>query len=127
MIEVVIDERCSGCGTCVDACPSDVLALGPDGKATISRQDDCQTCLLCELYCPADALFVWPDCEAPAGITADQALASGQLGAFRRDSGWGEHAATFTNQHWRMGSIFERARLAAIERAVITKAEETKP
>jgi NAD-dependent dihydropyrimidine dehydrogenase PreA subunit len=127
MIEVVIDERCTGCGTCVEACPSDVLALGPRGKAIIARQDECQTCLLCELYCPADALFVWPDCEAPVGITADQALASGQLGAFRRDSGWGEHAGTFTNQHWRMGSIFERARLAAIERAAITKAEETKP
>jgi NAD-dependent dihydropyrimidine dehydrogenase PreA subunit len=127
MIEVVIEDRCTGCGDCVAACPSDVLALGPGGKATIARQDDCQTCLLCELYCPTDALFVWPDCEAPAGITADQALASGQLGAFRRDSGWGEHAANFTNQHGRMGSIFERARLAAIERAAITKAEETKP
>ena len=117
MIEVVIDERCSGCGDCVDACPSDVLAMGPNGKAVIAHQADCQTCLLCELYCPTDALFVWPDCEAPVGITAEQALASGQLGAFRRDSGWGEYAGTFTNQHWRMGSIFERARLAAIERA----------
>ena len=115
MIEVVIEERCSGCGDCVDACPSDVLTVGPGGKAVIARQADCQTCLLCELYCPSDALFVWPDCEAPIGITADQALASGQLGAFRRDSGWGEHAATHSNQHWRMGSIFERARLQAIE------------
>lgn len=130
MIEVVIDERCTGCGTCVDACPSDVLALGPGGKVVIARQADCQTCLLCELYCPADALFVWPDCETPAGITAagitaDQALASGQLGAFRRDSGWGEHAATHGNQHWRMGSIFERARLLAIEIAAAQTVETT--
>ncbi len=71
-----------------------MLEVGPGGKAVIARQADCQTCLLCELHCPADALFVWPDCEAPAGITAEQVLASGQLGAFRRDSGWGEHAAT---------------------------------
>ena len=128
MIEVVIEERCSGCGDCVDACPSDVLAVGPNGKAVIAQQGDCQTCLLCELYCPTDALFVWPDCDKPVGITADQALASGQLGAFRRDSGWGEHAGTFTNQHWRMGSIFERARLAAIERAPTpNQAKETKP
>lgn len=129
MIEVVIDERCSGCGDCVDACPSDVLAVGPNGKAVIAHQADCQTCLLCELYCPTDALFVWPDCEKPVGITAEQALASGQLGAFRRDSGWGEHAGTFTNQHWRMGSIFERARLAAIDRAKhpISQAKETIP
>ena len=125
MIEVVIDERCTGCGTCVDACPSDVLELGADGKAVIARQADCQTCLLCELHCPADALFVWPDCEAPAGITADQALASGQLGAFRRDSGWDEHAATHSNQHWRMGSIFERARLMAIHIAAQKSAQET--
>jgi NAD-dependent dihydropyrimidine dehydrogenase PreA subunit len=124
MIEVVIDERCSGCGTCVDACPSDVLAVGPGGKAVIARQADCQTCLLCELHCPTDALFVWPDCEAPAGITAEQALASGQLGAFRRDSGWGEHAATHSNQHWRMGSIFERARLQAIQIAAQKSAQE---
>ena len=123
MIEVVIEDRCSGCGDCVDACPSDVLAVGPGGKAVIARQADCQTCLLCELYCPSDALFVWPDCEAPAGITADQALASGQLGAFRRDSGWGEHARAYTNQHWRMGSIFERARLQAIEVAAAKSAQ----
>ncbi|EJL24055.1 ferredoxin [Caulobacter sp. AP07] len=124
MIEVVIDARCNGCGDCVDACPSDVLEAGPGGKAVIARQADCQTCLLCELYCPADALFVWPDCEAPVGITAQQALASGQLGAFRRDSGWGEHAASFTNQHWRMGSIFERARLQAMEIAAARNSTE---
>jgi NAD-dependent dihydropyrimidine dehydrogenase PreA subunit len=127
MIEVVIDERCSGCGTCVDVCPSDVLAIGPNGKAVIAQQADCQTCLLCELYCPDDALFVWPDCDKPVGVTAEQALASGQLGAFRRDSGWGEHAGVFTNQHWRMGSIFERARLAVIERSQSAKAKETNP
>jgi NAD-dependent dihydropyrimidine dehydrogenase PreA subunit len=126
MIEVVIEDRCGGCGDCVNACPSDVLAVGANGKAVIAHQADCQTCLLCELYCPADALFVWPDCDKPVGITADQALASGQLGAFRRDSGWGEHAATHTNQHWRMGSIFERARLAAIERAQNPQVPQTK-
>ncbi|WP_029917156.1 ferredoxin family protein [Caulobacter sp. UNC358MFTsu5.1] len=125
MIEVVIDERCTGCGTCVDACPSDVLEVGSDGKARIARQADCQTCLLCELHCASDALFVWPDCEAPAGITAAQALASGQLGAFRRNSGWGEHAATHSNQHWRMGSIFERARLQAIQIAAQKSAQAT--
>ncbi len=128
MIEVVIEERCTGCGTCVDACPSDVLEVGPQGKAVIARQADCQTCLLCELYCPADALFVWPGIEAPVGITAAQALESGQVGAFRRDSGWGEHAARFSDQHWRMGAIFERARRLAIDLAAAkTKTEETTP
>jgi NAD-dependent dihydropyrimidine dehydrogenase PreA subunit len=117
MIEVVIEERCGGCGDCVDACPSDVLRVGEAGKVVIAAQADCQTCLLCELYCPTDALFVWPEVDRIAGITAEQALASGQLGTFRRDHGWGEHAATHTNQHWRMGAIFERAYRQATELA----------
>lgn len=117
MIEVVIEERCIGCGDCVDACPSDALRVGEAGKVVIAAQADCQTCLLCELYCPTDALFVWPETDRIAGITAEQALASGQLGAFRRDHGWGEHAATHTNQHWRMGAIFERAYRQATELA----------
>jgi ferredoxin len=94
-----------------------VLRLGEGGKAVIAYQADCQTCLLCELYCPADALFVWPEVDRVIGFAAKQAEASGQLGAFRRDHGWGEHAATRTNQHWRMGAIFERARLLAVETA----------
>lgn len=115
MIEVIVEDRCTGCGDCVEACPSDVLRVGERGKAVIAHQADCQTCLLCELYCPADALFVWPEVDRVIGVTAEQALASGQLGAFRRDHGWGEHAGAHTNQHWRMGAIFERARLLAIE------------
>lgn len=117
MIEVVIDDRCGGCGSCVDVCPSDVLERAASGKAVIARQADCQTCYLCELYCPEDALFVWPQTDHIAGITADQALATGDVGGFRRDSGWDEHAGAHTNQHWRMGAIFERARLMAIDDA----------
>ncbi|MET3665801.1 ferredoxin family protein [Caulobacter sp. 1776] len=117
MIEVVVEDRCNGCGDCVQACPSDVLRMGADGRAVIAHQADCQTCLLCELYCTTDALFVWPQVDRVVGLSAEQALASGQLGAFRRDHGWGEHTTTHTNQHWRMGAIFERARLLAVETA----------
>jgi hypothetical protein len=37
---------------------------------------------------------------------------SGWLGQFRRDSGWGEWAEDprYRNQHWRMDSVFARAR-----------------
>lgn len=125
MIEVVVEERCTGCGDCVQACPSDVLRVGEGGEAVIAHQADCQTCLLCELYCPTDALFVWPEVDRVIGVTAAQALASGQLGAFRRDHGWGEHAATHTNQHWRMGAIFERARLLAINTAAAQTPDKT--
>jgi NAD-dependent dihydropyrimidine dehydrogenase PreA subunit len=108
MIELVLEDQCTGCGACVPACPSNVLVLEA-GKAVIARQDDCQTCFLCELHCPADAIYVAPDCETVLGITAAQATESGQLGRFRHLSGWGENPQDNPNEHWRMGEVFARA------------------
>lgn len=110
MIEVVIADLCTGCGACVEACPSDVFALETaGGRAAIARQADCQTCFLCELHCPADALYVAPNCDTVLGVTAAEAQASGQLGRFRRLSGWGDNPENYPNEHWRMSSVFERA------------------
>jgi NAD-dependent dihydropyrimidine dehydrogenase PreA subunit len=54
--EVVIDERvCTGCGVCVETCPTDVLRLAPDGRQTIvAYPEDCQACFLCVIDCPFD-------------------------------------------------------------------------
>jgi hypothetical protein len=67
---------------------------------------------MCELYCPADALFVASDCERPETVDEAEVLASGLLGQFRRDHGWGEWAndPRYKNQHWYMGEVFRRAR-----------------
>ena len=113
MIELVVEGRCNGCQACVDVCPRNVFEVGPDGRALIARQADCQTCFLCELYCPVDALYVAPEYEQARTVDAGAVLASGLLGQYRRDSGWGEWAATVPNEHWRMGQIFERARAMA--------------
>ena len=110
MIELVFDERCTGCNACVAVCPTDVFDAVPGGAPVIARQEDCQTCFMCELYCKADALFVAPDCEAPAPVDRDAILASGLLGQFRRESGWDEWGGLYPNDHWRMDAIFRRAR-----------------
>lgn len=112
MIELIFSDRCNGCGQCVLACSSNVIATGVDGRPRIADQAACQTCFMCELYCTSDALFVHPDCEQPVSLDPTQVLASGLLGQYRRDSGWDEFAADprYDNQHWRMEGIFALAR-----------------
>ena len=111
MIEFIVEDRCGDCGLCVDVCPRDVFEVGAAGQAVIARAGDCQTCFLCELYCDQDAIYVGPDCERVEGV--DPAAVAPLLGGYRRDSGWGEWAATVPNEHWRMGEIFARARSLA--------------
>jgi NAD-dependent dihydropyrimidine dehydrogenase PreA subunit len=112
MIEIVVDDRCTKCGLCVQVCPTNVFDAEPDGKPVIARQSDCQTCFMCELYCTADALFVGPNCDHPVAVDTADVLESGWLGQFRRDSGWDEWSndPRHRNEHWRMDQIFARAR-----------------
>ena len=62
-----IDEGlCAGCGTCVAACPMDVLRLvrvGGQQRAVIRYLRDCQSCALCEEECPEGAITVIPTFE----------------------------------------------------------------
>jgi ferredoxin len=51
----VDDERCSGCGVCVDVCPSGAISLH-DGKASIS-QHLCNQCEACASACPQGAIL----------------------------------------------------------------------
>jgi NAD-dependent dihydropyrimidine dehydrogenase PreA subunit len=111
----VIDERCTRCDACVKVCPSNVFEARPGAAPFLARPSDCQTCFLCELYCKADALYVGADCERAQGIGVAEALASGTLGRYRRDSGWDEFAGDprYANEHWRMEGVFARARKLA--------------
>jgi NAD-dependent dihydropyrimidine dehydrogenase PreA subunit len=115
MIELVLADRCTRCGTCVDICPTNVFDAVTEAPPVIARQNDCETCFMCELYCPSDALFVGADCERPDAVSPGEVKEAGWLGQFRRDSGWGEWAEDprYRNQHWRMDSVFARARQAA--------------
>lgn len=61
MIEKVNEEKCIGCGTCVEICPMDVFRMDEKrGKSTIRYRDDCQSCFQCEMECPAQAIRVSP-------------------------------------------------------------------
>jgi MinD superfamily P-loop ATPase containing an inserted ferredoxin domain len=58
-------EVCDSCGICVDSCPTDVIRLDKDKKATIAYPGDCQTCFLCEEDCPREAIEVAPEIIPP--------------------------------------------------------------
>jgi NAD-dependent dihydropyrimidine dehydrogenase PreA subunit len=63
-IRKIDNNLCSGCGTCVDNCPADVIRMDEKtDKAFIKYIRDCQTCFLCERDCPEGAIYVSPDKE----------------------------------------------------------------
>ena len=47
-------EKCNGCETCVESCPSEAIKM-EDGKAVIIA-DDCVDCGVCVDECPDEAI-----------------------------------------------------------------------
>jgi ferredoxin len=51
---VVKAEECTGCETCVDACPVEAISI-VDGVACINKEE-CTDCGQCVDECPAEAI-----------------------------------------------------------------------
>jgi NAD-dependent dihydropyrimidine dehydrogenase PreA subunit len=69
----LFDDRCTGCGMCVQVCPHDVLAMD-NGLARIVDRDACMECSACTRNCPEDAIIV------QAGVGCAQAVINSALG-----------------------------------------------
>ncbi len=62
MVSVNIEQaKCTGCGTCVDACPSNVLTLidmDNSKLASVVNERDCSACGACAIKCTDHAIVV---------------------------------------------------------------------
>jgi len=59
----IIEERCKGCGFCVEFCPQDVLVMSTHTNSkgyhppAIADDSRCVNCGLCTLLCPDFAIY----------------------------------------------------------------------
>ena len=75
----ILEDRCKGCGYCIEFCPREVLefskAFNVKGyHPPRVKNDDCLNCHYCELLCPEFAIFsveAAPQALGPAAGTPD--------------------------------------------------------
>ncbi|MFA5449188.1 MAG: 4Fe-4S binding protein [Clostridia bacterium] len=54
MAYVIDKEKCTGCGECVEVCPTETIV--PDGDKFYIQPDNCIDCGNCEATCPVSAI-----------------------------------------------------------------------
>jgi len=65
----ILEERCKGCGFCIEFCPRDVLEMARHYNVKgyhpprVKKPEDCVNCHYCETICPDFAIY---SVEAPA-------------------------------------------------------------
>lgn len=61
-IRSIDEEKCVGCGNCVNTCPVDVLRMDPARrKAVVKYPQDCGCCIACLYECPVGAIEMTPE------------------------------------------------------------------
>lgn len=52
----VAQNKCNGCGICIDVCPADTIVL-KEGKAFV-EESGCRNCRICIARCPEKAILL---------------------------------------------------------------------
>ncbi len=67
------DNKCTGCGMCLDVCPHEVFKMN-SRHVVIYNRDACMECGACSLNCPANAISV------QSGVGCANAVINAMLG-----------------------------------------------
>lgn len=64
-LPIIDAETCTGCGDCIEVCPTEALAL-QNNVAIVARPEACNYSAYCEPICPVDAIalpyqIVWDE------------------------------------------------------------------
>jgi MinD superfamily P-loop ATPase len=75
----ISDERCSLCGSCIQACANEVLVLGAK-QPVVTDLAACDCCGVCEEVCPEDAIdcafeIVWDEPQDRSESSQEQGRA----------------------------------------------------
>ncbi len=54
-LSVIDEDTCTGCGACVERCPTDAIAINDQGIARLDTSS-CFGCGVCSRFCPEDAV-----------------------------------------------------------------------
>lgn len=54
-LSVIDQDECTGCGICVERCPTDAIQLNDEGKAE-REENYCFGCGICARFCPEEAI-----------------------------------------------------------------------
>jgi len=62
-IVYILEDRCKGCGYCIEFCPQQVLEFSSNFNKkgyhlpSVKKPDDCLNCHYCEIVCPEFAIY----------------------------------------------------------------------
>jgi 2-oxoglutarate ferredoxin oxidoreductase subunit delta len=62
-IVYILEDRCKGCGYCIEFCPRHVLEFSTRFNAkgyhppAVRKPDECVNCHFCEIICPEFAIY----------------------------------------------------------------------
>ena len=55
MVALIDKEKCDGCATCVESCPSEAITIDDNEKAKVDAEE-CVDCEACVDECPNQAI-----------------------------------------------------------------------